>query len=167
MAEDAYRTNARVRLNRIATIEAYAAATEASADLYELFTTGRSAEAWALLAGLTRAELVNAAIDMACYLETLGTAAAWGDILARWETRLGELATAAEAVALAEVEAMQAKVTAAEEAAEAVSLAVFVATANACVTTLAPLADAYFARRHERARLAHEGQLPPRKRGGL
>ena len=162
MAQENYETNHRARLNQIAADEAYAAATEASARLYDLFTTGRSAEAWAELASLTRPQLVCAAIDMAVYLEAMGTAAAWGDILTRWETRLGELAALAAVAAAAaqELVAMQAKVAAAETAATEVSFDAFLVVTRACTTALTPLADVYFAHRTAHAEAARQDERP-------
>ena len=51
------------------------------------------AQAWAALASLTRPQLVNQAMETAVWLETTGVMATWASVLARWETRLAELAT--------------------------------------------------------------------------
>lgn len=59
--------------------------------LMTLFQLDRPA-AWALLGTLTRAQLVNQAIETAVWLETVGVSVAWGAILSRWEAHLAELA---------------------------------------------------------------------------
>lgn len=53
-----------------------------------------SASAWARLAGMTRSQRINQAIEVACWLEGLGVAVVWGQVLERWERRLAELAGA-------------------------------------------------------------------------
>lgn len=50
------------------------------------------ATAWAALSGLTQPQLINQAIEVACWLEQAGVVAPWSGILQRWETRLAEQA---------------------------------------------------------------------------
>ena len=97
---------------RIAAAELAVATVERTADGIaviapsDLMTTFRTqpADAWAMLAELTPAQLTIQAIDTACYLlEVEGRDIAWGVVLETWTTRLAVIATAkAEAEQLAE-----------------------------------------------------------------
>jgi hypothetical protein len=78
---------ARRKINEAVRDEQMAAAAIESAALLELFRTD-SAAAWGQLAAMTERQRVNAAIEMACYLESQGKPVAWGDILDCWERKL-------------------------------------------------------------------------------
>lgn len=85
--------------NEIAREQQLAAAVIESVALLELFNTNSDA-AWAALAAMSERQRVNAAIDMAVYLESQGRVCAWGAILDCWERRL---AARAEEAAAAEI----------------------------------------------------------------
>jgi hypothetical protein len=78
---------ARRKINEAERARQMTAAAIESAALLALFRTNSEA-AWTQLAAMTERQRVNAAIDMACYLESQGKSVAWGDILARWERKL-------------------------------------------------------------------------------
>lgn len=58
--------------------------------LMTLFQLDRAA-AWARLDQMSAGQRVLQAIEVACWLETVGVVVAWGDVLERWERRLVEL----------------------------------------------------------------------------